>query len=235
MIARTSSTTVDRSQPAAQAWQVSSTNPAPNSPTASHNRASASSSRAMACPAGGVLDEHRHGEAAVGGLPLEQLAPVVEARRRVVLAGDVPAVHDHPGRSDVGRCPGVLAEQLAAGDADAVVGRGHVEHVGGVHEDHQVGRAQLVGVGAGLGRRPALRVGEEHLDGGGVDLGGPASTPPSSTSLPSVRPEPTCTPTGCDDMHPNVGRGGDIEMRAYLPGHTLVVHVIGVTVGTTGG
>jgi uncharacterized membrane protein len=57
--ARMSSTTVVRSQPAAQAWQVSSTNPAPNSPTASQRRPIASMSRAMAFPPPAVFSMSR--------------------------------------------------------------------------------------------------------------------------------------------------------------------------------
>ena len=72
--------------------------------------------------AGGVLDQDRQPEATLVGGAGERLAPVVEADRGIVAGVHVPAVHDQPLRADLG-CGrlGVLAEQLAAGDADAVV------------------------------------------------------------------------------------------------------------------
>ena len=48
VMARARSTTSISSSPAENAWQVSRQKPTPNSPTASHNRASASNRRAIA-------------------------------------------------------------------------------------------------------------------------------------------------------------------------------------------
>jgi len=123
--------------------------------------------------AGGVLDQDRQREAAVLGLPGERLAPVVDAGGRVVLGQHVPAVHHQRAGADRRGRRGVLAEQLAAGDADPVVGGRHVEHVGRVDDDHHVPGAQRVGVRTRCGRLPALRVGQEDLHPVGVHLRGP--------------------------------------------------------------
>jgi hypothetical protein len=116
-------------------------------------------------PAGGVLDQQRHGPF----YPLHRLAPVVIALALVHTAGDVPPVHDEaPGPDRRGGCE-LLAEQLAAGDPDPVVGARHVDAVGSVDEHLQSGLVQrsteLVRVATGKRRCvPALRIAEEELD-----------------------------------------------------------------------
>ena len=201
VIARTSSTAVARSQPAAQAWQVSSTKPAPNSPMrlpqpgdrvelAGHGVAAAR----------GVLDEQRQREAAVLGLAGEGLAPVVDADRGVVRR---PArgrrARPSPSAPIAAAAAACCGEQLAAGDADPVVGRGHVEHVGRVDDDQRRRSARSV-----LGVRPRLRVTCSSAGRSGRSARASASIsaarasgPPSSSSLSSVSPGPTCTPIGC--------------------------------------
>jgi len=121
---------------------------------------------------GGVLDQHRDAEPAVAGLPGERRAPVVDTGGRVVRGQHVATVHDHAGRPDRRRGPRVLAEQRTAGDADPVVRQGDVDDVRRVHEDGDVGAEQRLGVRTRLRRLPALRIGEEHLDGVGVHLRG---------------------------------------------------------------
>ncbi|MFC7574827.1 hypothetical protein ACFQX8_22250 [Klenkia terrae] len=46
-----------------------------------------------------------------------------------------------------------------------------------MHEHHDVRGLQLLGVRARGRGLPVLRVGQEHLDGGGVDLGGARQHP----------------------------------------------------------
>ena len=116
--------------------------------------------------AGGVLDEQLDREpVTVLGRPGEGLAPVVDPDGRIVAGVDVSAVHDQGLRPDIGGRRRVLAEQLAAGDADAVVGRRDVEDVRRVDVDGEVGAADGVGVRVLDRLLPALRVGEEELDG----------------------------------------------------------------------
>ena len=114
-------------------------------------------------PPGRVLDEHRQPEPALVRLPGERLAPVVDARRLVVLGQHVSAVHDDRGGTERRRHGRVGRQQLAAGDPDPVVGRGHVDRVGRVDDDGQGRRSDLVGARVRLGRLPVLRVGEEQL------------------------------------------------------------------------
>ena len=130
VIAFARSTTSTRSSPAANAWQVSRQNPTPNSPTASHSRASASNWRAIALSPPAVFSM-RIGTAnppssAWRSTNLRQLST---PGRGVLARGDVPAVHDQPDRPDLGRRLGVLHDQLARRDADPVVQRGQVDHV----------------------------------------------------------------------------------------------------------
>ena len=103
--------------------------------------------------AGGVLDEDRQAEATVLRRVGEGLAPVVEADLQVGALVDVTTVDDQPLGPDRGRRLGVLQQQLAARDPDAVVGRGDVDPVRRVDVDVELGRAQRVGVGARLGGR----------------------------------------------------------------------------------
>ena len=128
--------------------------------------------------AGGVLDEQRQREAAVLRLVGEGLAPVVDADGGVVLGQHVAAVHDHPEGADRRGRLRVLGEQLAAGDADPVVGRRHVEHVRRVDDDHDVARrAARRRPGRGFGALVALRVGQEDLHAVGVHLRRPGQRP----------------------------------------------------------
>jgi hypothetical protein len=123
-------------------------------------------------PAGGVLDQDRHREAALAGLALDELAPVGEPGRGVLALGDVAAVHDQAERPDRRRGLGVLDDQLARRDADAVVQRGQVDHVRGVHDDRDVAGAQLLGPRVRGGLLPPLRVGQEQLHDVGPPIGG---------------------------------------------------------------
>jgi hypothetical protein len=101
---------------------------------------------------GGVLDQ----QWAVHTQPVDRLEPVLEAHCRVIFGRDMPAVHDQAPRADLGRCAQVLLQQFAAGDANAVVRRRHVHHVGGVHIDAD---ASLLGGVLQPGRTPWV----EHL------------------------------------------------------------------------
>jgi hypothetical protein len=121
----------------------------------------------------GVLHEERQGWLE----PLERLGPVVEAGLRVVAGQHVTAVDHETLGADLGGERGVLREQLAARDADAVVRGGHVDDVRrvdvevdarGLGVGPQPGGAPRVGHGRGL---PALRVAEEEL--GQVSAAGP--------------------------------------------------------------
>ena len=74
--------------------------------------------------AGGVLQIHLH----VGFEIVQRLDPPLEAGLHVVVVG-VTAVHDHRRRVDLrGRVAGLL-QDLARRDADAIVGRRHVDQV----------------------------------------------------------------------------------------------------------
>ena len=75
------------------------------------------------------------------------------------------------------------AEQLAAGDADAVVRRRHVEHVRARGRRPVTSPARSASAsGRGLRRLAALRIGQEDLHAVGVHLRGRASGPPSTSS-----------------------------------------------------
>ena len=124
--------------------------------------------------AGGVLDEQRHRHVE----PVDALAPVVEPHRGVLVLAQVAAVHDDALGADLGRGGEVLLEQLAARDADAVVGRRDVDRVGRVHVEVGAGRLgglpQCFGAALELHDRPlvALRVAEEELAQRGPACGG---------------------------------------------------------------
>jgi hypothetical protein len=107
---------------------------------------------------------------AVFGLAGERLAPVVDADRRIVLGQHVTAVHDHAHRPDGAGRLRVRAQQLAAGDPDAVVRRRHVQYVGRVDDDHHVAAGQRVGVRTRQRLGPPLRIGEKDLHTVGVHL-----------------------------------------------------------------
>ena len=111
----------------------------------------------------GVLQVDRD----VGLQGVERLHPALETGLHVVVVG-VPTVHDHRRGADLaGRVAGVL-QDLARRDSHPVVGRGHVDQIRGVHVQRDRRAAQHVGVLAGLGFFPALRVAEEELDRVGV-------------------------------------------------------------------
>ncbi len=100
VIALTRSTTSSRSSPPAWAWQVSRQKPTPNSPTASHSRASASNRRAHGVVAAGrVLDQDRQRRSR--RRPRRRRTPCAScrSRRQVVALVDVPAVHDQALRA----------------------------------------------------------------------------------------------------------------------------------------
>src|SRR5699024_4379248 len=65
----------------------------------------------------GVLDEHREFRVET----LDALAPVVEADLEIFAGAHVAAVHDDPGRTDLGGGVDLDLQALAARDADAVV------------------------------------------------------------------------------------------------------------------
>lgn len=110
-------------------------------------------------PTGGVLDEDRQRVLH----PLQRLAPVGVADLRVVPGEDVATV-DHQRLRPGGRGrPRVRVEQLARRDADAVVGRRHVDDVRRVHDEAHARRWQRGRLGALGGSLPALRVAEEQL------------------------------------------------------------------------
>ena len=122
-------------------------------------------------PTRGVLHQDPGAETTLGSLPLEHLAPVRHALGRVLALGDVPAVHDQAPRPDRRRPGRVLGQRLARRDADAVVQRGHVEHVGRMHVDLEATAGQLPCLGVLHGHLPTLRVGQEELHDLGVQLG----------------------------------------------------------------
>ena len=85
----------------------------------------------------------------------------------------MPAVHDQSFGADRRGGVQLLLEQLAAGDPDPVIRRGHVDDIRGVHVqidtracERRPDLVRLTGEGRGL---PALRVAEEELDGFGAD------------------------------------------------------------------
>ena len=135
VMALTRSTMPASSSPPAYAWQVSRQKPTLSSSPAGDrlpepgHRVQAAGHRAVA--ARGVLDQHRHRALD----PLDRLAPVVVPLARVGARVDVAAVHDHAPRADGGGGLQLLAEQLAAGDPDPVVGGRHVDAVRSVDED----------------------------------------------------------------------------------------------------
>ena len=116
-----------------------------------------------AVAARGVLDQYRHTEPALGGLAFEQLAPVGQPVAGVLLLAHVPAVHDQAARADLARHTRVGDDLLARGNADAVVQRGDVEHVGRMDEYRHPRRSELGGTFGRLRLVPFLRVGEEEL------------------------------------------------------------------------
>jgi hypothetical protein len=114
-------------------------------------------------PPGCVLDQDRERKAALLALPLEDLPPVVEADRLVVVGLDVTAVHDQTLGADPRRGPCVRAQQLPARDPDPVVRRGHVEDVRSMDVDVEIAGGELLGSWVGARSLPALRVGHEDL------------------------------------------------------------------------
>ena len=86
--------------------------------------------------AGGVLDQQRNRHLQT----VDAFAPVVEAGRGIVVLQHVPAVHDHARGPDARGRMQILLQELAAGDADPVVGGRHVEHVRRVHVEGDPGR-----------------------------------------------------------------------------------------------
>jgi hypothetical protein len=81
-------------------------------------------------------------------------------------------LHDQALRADARGRGGVLAQQLAAGDADPVVRRRDIQHVGRVDVQLEVAGLQRIRLGMFLRRLPALRVGQEELDRACLALGG---------------------------------------------------------------
>ena len=116
-------------------------------------------------PAGGVLDEDRH-----GGIKLvHRLAPVVEPDLLIVGGEHVPAVHHHADRADLGSGVDLLLHQLPAGNADPVVRGRHVQHVRRMHHERDPGlcrrvleRRRTTGI-VELVPLPCLRVPDEDL------------------------------------------------------------------------
>ena len=123
-------------------------------------------------PAGGVLDEHRHREAALVLLALDELAPVVHPGAESSPAVTWPPCTTSPSAPTSAAAVGVLHHQLAARDPDPVVGRGHVDHVRRVHLRPAMPRRPAAARPGGARRLlPALRVGQEHLHDLGAALG----------------------------------------------------------------
>ena len=136
VIALTRSTMPSRSSPPACAWQVSRQKPTPYSPITSHSRASASKRRTQALSPPAVFSIRIGQREAAGLLRVgEGLPPVVDADLDVDPGADMTTVHDESLRADLGGGLGVLQHELAAGDADAVVGRRDVHEVRRVNVD----------------------------------------------------------------------------------------------------
>src|SRR5690242_13805889 len=72
----------------------------------------------------GVLDQDRQRKPAVVARPGEGLTPVVVADLRVIRGVEMTAVHDQPLSADLRSRFGVLSQQLAARDANAIVQAG---------------------------------------------------------------------------------------------------------------
>jgi len=116
----------------------------------------------------GVLQQQRQRRLVL----LQRLAPAQEALLGVVVGGDVAAVDDHRHRPEgLGRLAGVR-QDLARGNADAVVPRGQVDGVGRVHVLGHRGGRELGGTRARRRDLPALRVADEELHAVGATLGG---------------------------------------------------------------
>ena len=148
VIALARSTTSTRSSPAAK--RVAGVQAEPDAELADRvpepgQRVELAGHRVVA--ARGVLDEHRHREAALLLLALEELAPVVHPGRGSSPAVTCPPCTTSPIAPTSAAALGVLHHQLARRDPDAVVQRGEVDHVRGVHDHRQLATAQL--------RRPA--------------------------------------------------------------------------------
>jgi hypothetical protein len=75
----------------------------------------------------------------------------------------VTAVHDHRGRVDLGGRVARLLQDLARRNADAVVGRRHIDQIGRVNIQRDGRRLERLGVVTRLRLLPALRVAEEEL------------------------------------------------------------------------
>ena len=119
-----------------------------------------------AVAARGVLDQQRQRSLDL----LHRLDPVRHPLGGIDVGGDVAAVHDQALRPDRGRRLELLVEQFSARNADAVVGRRHVDDVRRVDIDVHIGGGVGVpergGVAAGEHRSlPPLRVAEEELRG----------------------------------------------------------------------
>jgi hypothetical protein len=114
---------------------------------------------------GSVFDEHW----ACQVHPLKSLAPIVEPDLRVIVLGDVTAVHDHPGRSYLRGGRDLLSQQFAARNPNPVVAGGNVDDVGRVNVDPNPRRLRLLlepGGAAWMGELralPPLRITKEKL------------------------------------------------------------------------
>ena len=119
----------------------------------------------------GVLDEHRHREAALALLALDELAPVVHPGRGVLARGDVPAVHHQPDRADLGRPSACWTTSLRDGIRIRLFSEARLTTYGECTTTGSCAAAQLLGLGVGRRLLPALRIGQEHLHDVGATLG----------------------------------------------------------------
>ena len=134
-------------------------------PTASHSRAIASSRRAIAKSPPAVFSTSTGSGHSIRSNVLTQF---VDADRRVLALGDVPAVHDQPLGAGAGRRRGVVGQDLARRDADAccwATPRSRCTARGRRGRRPPPRALEALGHDRGL---PALRVAEEGLHEVGV-------------------------------------------------------------------
>jgi hypothetical protein len=113
--------------------------------------------------AGGVLDEDPTTESALSLRILESLTPVCYTQCRVVLDGQMAAVHHDTAGPDLAGGYHVCTQQGARWGANFIVRRGHIDEIWGVDYDLDIAVPQGAGIFSRLGLRPALWAGEKKL------------------------------------------------------------------------
>src|SRR3954471_8531297 len=195
VIARTSSTTRVRSQPAAQAWQVSSTKPGPNSPIASHSRATASSSRAMALSPPAVFSIStgmpKPPSSACRAKVLRQLStPAVGSS----LASTWPPCTTMPRALIAAEAAACWPSSLRLGIRIRLLVEATLSTYGACTKTATSEASSASASGRGFGAFQPCGSARNTWTASASTSAARASGPPASSSLSSVRPGPTCTP-----------------------------------------